>query len=247
MEYLNLGIITLAGILTSFFATISGGAALIYIPLLIFLGLPPSVAVATNRFSSLGAMASLYKFAKGGKIIYKLVLPLAFFATLGSFIGANLLLKIDEDLLQKIVAVLVILIALLIILKKDIGLERKVIQASKKRNILGYVLSFLIGIYAGFFGAAYATFFSYLLIFVFGLTVIESAGTRTMVGLFLVIAATIVFIVNGRVEFLYGGALLVGRAIGSYFGATFAIKHGEKYAKVIFIIFALAAGIKLLF
>lgn len=246
MEIFNLIIIGLLGILTSFFATVSGGAALIYIPVLIFFGLPPSVAIATNRFSSLGLITSLYKFIKAGKVIYKIALPLMIFATVGSFIGANLLLKINEDLLQKMVAIFIILIVLLMIFKKDVGVEEKIIQISKKRNVLGYVLSFLIGIYAGLLGAAFATFLSYLLIFVFGLTFIKSAGTRTLIGLPVVIIATIVFIIGGRVDFLYGVALLIGRAIGGYLGAGFAIKHGEKYARAIFIIIALIAGIKLL-
>lgn len=247
MEILNLIIIALLGISTSFFATLSGGAALIYIPALIFFGLPPSVAIATNRFSSLGATISLYKFIRAGKVIYKIALPLVIFATIGSFIGAKILLEINENLLQKMVAIFIILVVLVMIFKKDIGVEKRIIQISKKRNILGYILSFLIGIYMGFFGAASATFFSYLLVFLFGLTFIESAGTRKIITLPAAIVATIVFIISGRIDFLYGTALFVGRAIGAYLGAAFAIKHGEKYARVIFIILALISGIKLLF
>ncbi len=246
MEYLNLIIIALIGILTNFFTAISGGAALIYIPLLMFLGLPPSVAIATNRFSALGTFTELYKFVKEGKVLYKLAFPLVIFATLGSFIGANLLLRIDEIILQRMVAIFIILIVLLLIFKKDIGLKKKIVQISIKKKITGYILGFLIGVYAGFFGAASVTFFSFLLIFIFGLTFLESAGTRALIFLFIIIVTTIVFVFAGQVNFLYGGALLIGRAIGSYFGASFAVKRGEKYTKIVFIIIALIFGIKLL-
>jgi hypothetical protein len=246
MLNLNLIIITLLGIATSFFTNISGGAALLYIPALIFFGLPPTIAVATNRFSSLGPTVSLYQFNKNKKVIYKLAIPLAFFATIGSFIGAKLLLRIDENLLQKIVGISIVLLAFLAIMKKDMGTEKKDIPITKKRNVLGYVLSFFLGIYIGFFGAASATFLSYLLILVFGLTFIESAGTRTIIDLPVIIIATIVFILAKQINFAYGWGLLAGRAIGAHFGAGFAIKHGEKYARVIFIILALISGIKLL-
>ncbi len=246
MVTLNLIAITLLSIVISFFTNISGGAALLYIPALIFFGLPPSVAVATNRFSSLGPQVSLYQFAKSKKVVYKLAFPLAFFATIGSLIGAHLLLKIDENLLQKIVGISIILFGFLAILKKDLGVEKKDIQISRKRYILGYILSFLLGIYIGFFGAASATFLSWLLILLFGLTFVESAGTRTIIDLPVVIIATIVFILNGRINYLYGWGLLIGRAIGAHFGAGFAIRHGEKYARVIFVIIALISGIKLL-
>lgn len=246
MLNLNLIIITLLGIITSFFTNISGGAALLYIPALIFFGLPPSVAVATNRFSSIGPIVSLHQFSKNKKVIYKLAFPLAFFATIGSLIGAKLLLKVDEKLLQNIVGISVVLLAFLVVFKKDLGTERKDVPKTKKRTILGYVLSFFLGIYIGFFGAASATFLSYLLILVFGLTFIESAGTRTIIDFPVVIIATIVFLLAKQINYSYGWGLLAGRAIGSYFGAGFAIKHGEKYARAIFIILALISGIKLL-
>lgn len=246
MLSLNIIIISLLGIVTGFFTNISGGAALLYIPALIFFGLPPSVAVATNRFSSIGPTVSLYQFNKNKKVIYKLAIPLAFFATIGSLIGAKLLLKVNEDLLQKIVGISIVLLAFLAILKKDIGTEKKDIPITKKRNVLGYILSFFLGIYIGFFGAASATFLSYLLILLFGLTFIESAGTRTIIDLPVILIAIVVFLFAKQINFSYGWGLLVGRAIGAYFGAGFAIKHGEKYARAIFIILALISGIKLL-
>jgi len=67
-----------------------------------------------------------------------------------------------------------------------------------------------------------------------------------MVGLPLSIIATVVFIIYGRIEFLYGGILFASQAVGSYFGAGFALKKGENFAKILFIIVALISGIKLL-
>lgn len=248
MEITNLIIIILAGLLSGFYGTISGGGALVIIPLLIFMGFPIQVAIATNRFSSLGiTSAGLYKYTKGGKVLYKLAfLPFVLFATIGAFIGANLLFKVEEAFLQKIVAILLISIALLLIFKRKIGLERKITQIFKKKRILGYTLGFIIGLYAGFFGAAWGAFLSYILIFCFGLTFLESAGTRKIIGLPVSIIATIVFIIYGRVEFLYGGILFATQAIGSYFGAGFALKKGENFARILFIIVALILGIKLL-
>ena len=57
----------LVGLFASFFSTIVGGGALIKIPTLIFLGLPAQTAVATDRLSTLGFSAGLYKFGKEGK------------------------------------------------------------------------------------------------------------------------------------------------------------------------------------
>ena len=246
MDIFDLIIIASAGLFAGFYGTVSGGAALLVIPLLIFVGLPIQMAIATNRFSSFGiTTVGLYKYTKGKKVLYKLGFTLAIWATLGSLVGANIMLKMEEVHLQKIVAILLILISLLLIFKKDIGLKR-IIQIPQQRKILGYILSFLIGIYAGFFGAAWSTFFTYILIFCFGLTFLEGAGTRKIAAIILALATSILFIIYGKVNFLYGGVLLITQAIGSYFGASFSLKKGEKFAKIIFIIVALVFGIKLL-
>lgn len=247
MEILRLVIVLLAGLLAGFYGTISGGGTLLIIPLLMFIGFPAKVAIPTSRVGSLGvASTGLYRYARGGKVLYKVGLPLTLFATAGSFIGANVLVRVEEAFLQKIVAVLLICIALLLVFKKNIGVQRKASQAFEKKTASGYVLSLAVGFYAGFFGAGWPAFFTYVLIFCFGLTFLESAGTRKMAGLSLSLIAIAVYIVYGRVEFLYGGILFVSEAVGSYLGASFALRKGEHFAKILFIIVALISGIKLL-
>lgn len=247
MEILKLVIVLLAGLLAGFYGTISGGGALLTIPLLIFMGLPTKAAIATSRLGSLGiASTGLYRFARGGKVLFKVGLPLTIFATMGSFIGANVLVRVNEAFLQRIVAILLISIALLLILKKNIGVKKEASQTFKNKRVLGYLLGFAIGFYAGFFGAGWAPFFAYLLIFCFGLTFLESAGTRKMSGFSLSLIAIVVYIAYGKVEFLYGGALVASEAVGSYLGASFALRKGEYFAKILFIIVALISGAKLL-
>ena len=111
---------------------------------------------------------------------------------------------------------------------------------------MGAIFAFLLGIYLGFFGAAWATFFIYFLIFYFGLTFLESAGTIKVINLFSSIIATAIFLIHGKVNFLYGGLFLVSRAVGSYLGASFALRRGESFAKILSIVVALIFGIKLL-
>jgi hypothetical protein len=245
MEPINLIIVVLVGLFSSFFGTVSGGGSLIILPVLIFLGLPVQAAIGTTRFSGFGAgIAGLYKFGKGGKVLYKTALPLIVFATAGSFVGANIVLRIEESILQKMVAILLLSTALMLIFKKEVGVEKTIVQLSKKRKVLGYMLSFFIGIGAGFFGVG--ILFGYLLIFLFGMTFLESAGTRKLLGIPPSIIPVLIYVFSGNVVFLYAGILFICRAIGSYFGAGFALKHGEGYAKFIFIIIALIFSIKLL-
>lgn len=247
MEILKLILLVCTGFISGFYGTIAGGGALLTIPVLIFLGLPVSMAIGTNRFSSFGSIfTGLYKFGKEKKIAYKLAFPLAIIATTGSVIGSSFVVQINEEILKKIIAIFLIFITLVLIFHNKAGLKPKKSLLSLNNKIIGYILIFFIGIYAGFFGAAYATMIMYVLIFLFGLTFLRSAGTIKIIALPLTIATTIIFVLHGKVYFFYGGALLVGRALGAYLGAGFGLKKGEGFAKLLFIIVVLITGIKLL-
>ena len=247
MEAFDIIVIIIVGLFTGFYGTISGGGALLTIPALIFVGLPPQIAVATNRFAWLGiGTTGIYRFAKDKKVLFNIGWPLAIFAAAGSLIGATLLLQIQEDLLQKIIAILLILIAIVAIIKKDLDFSKIKFKPSKNKKIIGYILSFVVGLYGGFFGAAWATFFTCILIFCFGLTFLESAGTRKIAGMAYSLVAIAIFIYFGKIHFIYAILLFITQGIGSYLGASYAIHKGENFAKIIFIIVAIISGIKLL-
>ena len=93
--------------------TIAGGGGLITIPALLFVGIPPAVALATNKLQSVFGTftASLYFIRK--KMInlkeMKLMIIVAFFS---SILGGWTLLKVDSSLLVKIIPILLILIGI---------------------------------------------------------------------------------------------------------------------------------------
>jgi hypothetical protein len=127
MDFFVLTIVGLIGILVGFAVGLTnGGGGLISIPLLILLGLPPQIAVATDRFGSLGyAASSTYKFLKSRKIVFSYILPLAIISSIGGLIGAKILIDIDKALLVKIIGIAIALLLPLVFLKKDAGIEKK--------------------------------------------------------------------------------------------------------------------------
>lgn len=77
MDIITIFVVFFLGIAVSFIGVIVGGGGLISIPILIFLGLPPQIAIATNKFGSLGlSLSGLYKYWKAKKIIFEFVAPL---------------------------------------------------------------------------------------------------------------------------------------------------------------------------
>ena len=245
-EISTLLLIFITGLATGFFDSVIGAGGLISVPALVFLGLPPQVAIATDRFGTIGqSFTAFLKFWKAKKIVWKYVLILAIISLVGSLIGANILISIDPKILQKVVGVLLVLLLPLIFLKQNIGLQQ--VETSKPRKIIGLFIYFLIMIFGGFFGQGTGPLIFYTLTYFLGLTMIEVLATGVIPWFVLSLSSLIIFTFNGIIDYKSGVVLFVGMAIGGYAGAHFAIQKGDVWIKRLFATFVIIAGIKLLF
>lgn len=97
----------IAGFFGGFIGAQVGSGAMITLPALLFLGMPPVLAVGTNMLSAwLINVVAFLKYLKSGKVIIgSQTASFAVVAFVGSLIGASLLLIIDKALLSKIVAI----------------------------------------------------------------------------------------------------------------------------------------------
>lgn len=243
-------IIFLVGFAATFIGTTAGGAMLFILPVLIFVGLPPLIAIATSMFAALGANAvGLYQFHLGKKVDFTVGFIAAFFSIIGSLIGAHIIINVPKDALHKFIAILLLIILIIMIIKKA-GLKEFARHTAKKaysvtRIIIGSILFFLAGIQGGMIGGQ-GTFENYILIFVFGKTFLEAAGTRKIASLAAVITALIVFLSHHLVNFEFGIILLLGRSFGAFAGAAYGIKKGDKWVQKIFIAIVIIMAIKLM-
>ena len=107
MELVFITILFIGGILTGLYASNVGGGALVTFPLLILIGLPTHIAIATNRLSALFLeLFSAIKFYKEKKLNLKLGLFLGLIAAVGSFIGSNIVIKINERFLNLVIGII---------------------------------------------------------------------------------------------------------------------------------------------
>lgn len=245
-EILTLLLVLLAGIAAGFFDSTLGAGGLISIPSLVFLGLPPQVAIATDRFGTLGqTLPAFLKFWKAKKIVWRYVPVLAIISLLGSFIGANILLNIDPKILQKVVGVLLLILLPLLFLKQNKGIQRA--KMSKSKIAFGLSIYFLIMVFGGFFGQGTGPLIFYTLTYFLGFTMLEVLGTGIIPWFVLSVSSLIIFAFNGIVDYKNGIILLLGMAIGGYIGAHVALKKGELWVKQLFILFVAISAVKLLF
>lgn len=239
-------LVLLIGLATGFFDSVIGAGGLISVPALIFLGLPPQVAIATDRFGVLGqGFTAFYKFWKAGKIVWKYVLVLSVISLAGSLIGANILVSVDPKILQTVVGILLIILLPLIFLKQNLGVQAN--ETSQSKKVAGLFIYFLIMTFGGFFGQGTGPLIFYALTYFLGLTMIQVLATGVIPWFVLSLSSFIIFALNGIVDYKIGLVLLISMAIGGYIGAHVAIKKGDVWIKRLFIIFVVASSIKLLF
>lgn len=240
--------IFITGIASSFIGGVtSGGGGLLSIPIFIFLGLPPDVAVATNRLGTLGGVTgTLVKFFRSGKIVYKYVIPLVIVSTIGGVIGANLLVDINKVLLLKIIGLVILAILPIVLWKKDIGILEKN-RSHSKMLFLGMILYFFLSVYDGFLGMGGGILIAYLFVLVLGFTYIQANATDKVAVFFNVLFSVIIFAFHHLINYYYGIIFIAGSLIGGYLGAHTAIKKGDKWVRAAFIIVAIIFGIKLVF
>ena len=167
-------------------------------------------------------------------------------ALLGSMLGVNLVLQMNEVILKRLVATLMIFILVFITVKPKIGLEKTKSMVKNHVYIIGAVLSFFLGVYGGFYGAGTGTFLSYILILLFGQTFLESAATRKIAGFLITTMAAILFGLAGVIDYSLGIALFIGTFTGSFIGAHYSDKIGDVWIKRLFFAIVLTMSIKLM-
>jgi uncharacterized membrane protein YfcA len=247
MDLVSLLIIFVVGIIGGSYGTLVGGTSIITIPVLIFLGLPPHTAIGTDRLGIAGlTIAGWYKFHEKGLIDYKIGLMMGVTALVGSFLGANLVLKIEVSLLKKVIAFATFFLLILLALKPTIGIAERKPAVTRRAYGIGLLINFLIGIYGGFYGAMAGTFMLYVMLFFFQQTFLKGAATLKISSFMMTTMAAVVFYTKGAIDYPMAAAMFIGCAIGSYFGAHYSDRIGNVWIKRFFIVIVLIMVIKLL-
>jgi uncharacterized membrane protein YfcA len=246
MDFTTLILTAILGFSSGFVGSIVGGFGIISIPGLIFLGLAPQFAIATTRFATIGAtLVGIHNYKKAGKIDFKLSLKIMIAISLGTFIGSNLLLMISNEVLGKLIGIALLPMSFLILYKKKLGTENSVKEVVGKEKLFGYLIFIIIGIWGGMItGGGILTIYMFLI--VFRKSFLESVGTLHLMGLAFVIISVPVFAIFNLINYSLGFILMVSATFGGYVGSSLALKKGDKWVRIFFLIVVLVSAVKLL-
>ena len=229
-------IIVLFGFLASFIDSVVGGGGLISTPALLAIGLPPAVALGTNKLaSSFGTLTSTIKFIRSGNVDLKIVSKLFPFVLIASSGGAYLATLLPAQLLKPLIIIALSLVFIYTLVKKDWGSIRTFTTFTPMKAVMFFTAYLIIGFYDGFIGGGTGSFMLFVLL-MFGFDFLSAAGNAKVLNFASNIGALILFMILGQVDYFYGLIMAVSMIIGSYVGAQFAISKGVGYVKLLFII-----------
>lgn len=244
----QVAIISVAGFLAAAVDAIAGGGGLISLPALLLAGIPPHLALGTNKFaSSIGTSASTLTFARSGKVNWELVKWFVPFTFLGAALGVVSVLRIEPDALNRIVPVLIIAVGLYTVLKRNVGLESRY-QKPKRAHILsGCVFAAALGFYDGFFGPGTGSFLIFAFISVYHFNFVEASANAKVLNLTSNMASLLMFALNGKIALPYGIPMALFMVLGARCGAQLAIHNGARFIKPIFIAMSLLVAVKMVY
>lgn len=245
-EHIALFLVALIANLFSAFS--GGGAGLIQLPVLIFLGLPFAVALATHKVASvaLGIGATL-RHLKEEPLERGFILLILAAGLPGVLVGANTILRVPDRSAEIALGVLTLGLGVYSWLNPGLG----IVAEARARNLRGYLIGgavlFGIGVLNGSLTSGTGLFVTLWLVRWFGLDYRRAvAYTLVLVGVFWNGTGALVLGILSQIRWDWLPALLVGSLLGGYLGAHLAIVKGNRLIKRAFELITLLIGLKLI-
>lgn len=226
--------------LAGFIDAIAGGGGLISIPAYIIAGLPPHVALGTNKFSSsMGTTMATFQYARRGYVHGPQAIVSIATALAGSYIGSQLAMLVPDNTFKVVMLVILPLIALYVTFRKKLTSDKPAYPLGKTLLLIG-ALGFGIGMYDGFYGPGTGTFLMLALTGIAHVTLNDAAGITKTTNLASNLAALYVFWMNDVVWLQLGLVAALFSIAGNFLGARFFTQRGTAIVRpTIFVVLAI--------
>jgi uncharacterized protein len=228
---------------------IAGGGGLVTVPALLAFGLPPQLALGTNKGQSVfGSFTSMMRFLRLGVLDTKRArwaLPLGL---AGSAVGAALLLALNPAVLRPVVLALLVGAAAVVMLRPKVPAREEGAPApvvTKRRWVAAGAVSFLIAVYDGFFGPGTGTFLIVAFALLLGDSLVRASASAKIVNFASNLAAVGLFAWRGTILWKVSLPMAAGQLAGGYLGAHLTVKGGEKVVRWAVLVVVAALVVKL--
>lgn len=235
----------LAGFGGGFIDAIAGGGGLITVPALLATGLPPQIALGTNKLqSSCGTALAVLRYARAGLMKAPWLWLAVAFSFLASMGGAYAVSVLSKDLLRQMIPWMLASVAIYTAMNRRFGIQpgKPWISPLVFASAFGIVLGF----YDGFFGPGTGSFWVIGLVALLGMELRHATGYTKAVNLASNLGSLGIFLAMGSVHFPAAGAMIAGQVFGARLGSGLVISKGAAFIRPVFLTVVFAMTLKLM-
>ncbi len=245
-----------AGSVAGTINVLAGGGSFLTLPLLIFLGLPPTVANGTNRIAILVQnVGAVWSFNRHGVMDWSWIRRAALPALAGAGLGTWAAIRIGDASFQRILATLMIVFAVVMLLdplrnrikRRAVAADSQAAEDAAPARLSGVAFSatfFGVGVYGGFVQAGVG-FFILALAMLAGFDLVKGNALKVLVVLVFTPLALVLFAMAGKVDWGMGIALAGGNLLGGLIGTHLTVLKGHAWVKRVVVVMIVVFALKL--
>ena len=223
-------ILVIAGFLVGFINTLAGSGTIISYSVFMALGLPPSYANGTIRVGVImQTLASSFMFKKGSFLDVKKGLSLAFPTVIGSIVGAQIAIDINQVIFNYLVGGAMFLMLIFLVFKPQKWIAEKEGKGISLSYHLQFIIYLLIGVYGGFIHIGVGIFLLAALVLISGYDLLRANALKVFIVLMYSPFALFIYMYNDHVQ--YGMALIssIGNVLGGMLASRLAMSWGSQF------------------
>lgn len=224
--------------------SIAGGGGLISLPALLSAGLPPQMALGTNKLqSSCASAVATWRYIRAGTFRLadcKAGLPAV---AAGAALGAWSVQLLSAALLRQLIPWLLLALAVYTLLSPRLGDQDR--HPRLKPELFFLTAGTTLGFYDGFFGPGAGSFWVVMVVLITGYNLTKATGVTKLMNFTSNIVSLLVFLAGGQVNILIGLLMAAGGVLGARLGAGMVIVRGSRLVRPMLIVISLAITVRL--
>jgi uncharacterized membrane protein YfcA len=222
--------VLVAGAVAGFVDSIAGGGGLITVPALLMCGLPPHLALGTNKLAStMGVVTALLRYRTGGLVRLRHWLPGIACTAAGATTGTLLIQRLDPAFLDWLIPGLLVVILAYTLASPDLGAREA--AARLDRRWVQVLAGLLLGFHDGFFGPGTGAFWALTLVTLAGLDLRRATAATKVMNATSNVAALTFFALGGKVVVTLGLAMGAGQILGATLGSHQVLRRTPRFVR----------------
>jgi len=234
------------GLIAGIIDAIAGGGGLISLPMLLSLGIPPQLALGTNKLQGMfGTGVAAFSYYRHGLLNRQGLVRGLVSCSLGAILGAIATQLVSNEFLKHVIPFLLFLVFTYVVFCPRLGVHD---ESPKWRFELFYpVVGLALGVYDGFLGPGVGGFWVFLLMYFLGYNILKATAHAKLFNFTTNVVAVLCFAIGGNIDYRLGLCMAAGQMIGGRIGALFALSRGVKLVRPLFLVMMFSSIVTLIY